>query len=344
VQETCRFTNVAVQLPGQIFVYDIRRGFVTASPGPGTMFQGEDFQENMAWGDIAEMEYGPPFPNSSDGTMFQGFSAAEENMVWGDIAQMESPFTDLPLLDAASGTLTYENTSLDSIDEADGLAGFGGQTTEDITRGFVRATAEEKMTWGGLIQVEYGSPHGFIGPKPIVVARILAIDRLFLVLLVSGVVRVPPEDRLCDEFVVHRFIRPKRRFNVSDPTAFNAAFRALQASHPDFRPRSGVDAQGRWPAPGTTKPVTQLLYALGFVGCTSDGCAVDKVAPWTIFKGGVRGDRATDPQAASPNQRDGLYYRRYVYEEARVKMEGHAVRLFKTDEQGRSLAKKKGNA
>ena len=220
-------------------------------------------------------------------------------------------------------TLGVPQTGTPVAHEVQEVAVESGGFAEDTSVGFYEATAEEKLACRTIVEVEFGAPYGFCDPKPIAIARIVSIERLFCCLLVSGVIRVRPEDLLQDEMEtgVGRFLRPGRCFDVSYPLAFNEAFRALQCQHPDWLPRVNF-LTGLRSDPVTTTAVSQLLDALGI------GPA--KASPWSVHRGGIRGPRETDPRGTSKRQRDGLYYFRYVYDEERAKKECNAKRLFKS--------------
>jgi len=176
-------------------------------------------------------------------------------------------------------------------------------------------TEEETRTWADLLVAE--SLSGYRKPKPAAVRKIIQMNRLFLHLLVSGIIAVCPDDLLSDEKetgVVSRFLRAGRCFDVINPVMFNSAFRALQSSgHPSWKPR--VKADG-----ASTTAVTQPLDAIG-IGPV-------KTSPWKVHKGGVRGPAGTDPRAATGRKRDGLYYFRYIYDPERAKNKCNAKRLF----------------
>jgi hypothetical protein len=122
-------------------------------------------------------------------------------------------------------------------------------------------------------------------------------------------------ERLPDEAGgVERVLRPKRQFHVHDPLAFNSVLRRLQHTHPDWPNNSRF----RETAPRTTKGITQPLQALGF--------GPVKGSPCTHRIAGARGPPDTDPDKTLVEgvwktigaSRDGLYFRKYVYDATRV--------------------------
>ena len=182
---------------------------------------------------------------------------------------------------------------------------------------FAPVTDEEMGRMAKILVKE--SPHGYSNIREGAVRKQVLMEREVMELLASGTISIRGDDLLPGEKEegVRRVLNPARPgFDVTDPLKFNEAFRVLQSSgHPDWLPRvKGVGA--------TTTAVTQQLDAIGW--------GPSKAAPHTIHKGGFRGDVATDPRAVSgKRKRDGLYYKRFVFDEARSKKRYVAVHLFR---------------
>ena len=185
-------------------------------------------------------------------------------------------------------------------------------------------TETEERTMANTLVQE--SPYGYSDPRPGAVRKHVLMNRLLLHLLGSGIISFRPGDYLPGEKEngVVRVLHPDRPgFDVGDDEVkFNEAFRALQSSgHPDWMPQ--VKAVG-----ATTTAVTQQWDAVGWGPDLGTGAI--KAAPWTIHNGGIRGPAETDPQGASgKRKRDGLYYKRFVYDPARSKKKYVASHLFR---------------
>ena len=96
---------------------------------------------------------------------------------------------------------------------------------------------------------------------------------------------------------VQRMLRPGRCFTVHDPLAFNCILRALQS---------------KWSAAAHgTKSVTEMLDIVGI------GPLKSSRGRGGVF-GNHRGPADTDPNKFFPKGRDGLYLRRYEFDQARV--------------------------
>ena len=204
----------------------------------------------------------------------------------------------------------------EELDELDDGIEKAPPTARSVSSSFARVLDEEMNKMVDLLVLE--SPLGYCKPRVGAVRKHILINRLLLQLLGAGTISFREEDFLAGEKEggVRRVLHPARRgFDVTDPLKFNTAFRELQSSgHPDWLPRvTDVNA--------TTTAVSQQLDAVGW--------GPSKAAPHTIHKGGFRGDAATDPRGASgKRKRDGLYYKRFVFDEERSKKLYVARHLF----------------
>jgi len=198
-----------------------------------------------------------------------------------------------------------------------------------------QVTPEAEAEWKRYLVEQYGATSGSSKPRTGAVRKIILTDRMLLALsqarcqdarLVADKGRALVEADILpgEEEGLTRFLRPGRNFTVHDPLGFNKAFRALQASHPSWPRLRGI--------PSETKGITQPLSALGLGPVDS--------APWDVRTRHLRGPEDTDPDKAwcaasrkwvtQKGKRDGLYHRRYVFDEKRVATRALAAHVFAT--------------
>ncbi|KAJ1484242.1 hypothetical protein T484DRAFT_1948215 [Baffinella frigidus] len=204
-----------------------------------------------------------------------------------------------------------------------------------VVRSLAEVKPQDEIEWKHYLLNQYGVSSGSSAPRTGAVRKLILTDRMLLALSQAccqdtrlaadtWLALVEPDILPGDEQEETRFLRPGRNFTVHDPLAFNQAFRALQASHPSWpRPR-GV--------PTETKGITQPLSALGLGPVES--------SPWNVKTLHLRGPEDTDPDTewcAAKRQwvkrkgkRDGMYYRRYVFDAKRVASRALAAHVFAT--------------
>jgi hypothetical protein len=196
-------------------------------------------------------------------------------------------------------------------------------------------TAYEVTAWKGYLESHYGTTSGSKKPKDPVVKKIVLINRLLLKLsqvpcqdsrLVEKLNIVQPDIIPGDERGVMCFIRPGRNFTVHDPLAFNMVFRELQNSHPGW-PRRSSDRKVLVGTTGITEPLSAL------------GLGPVEAGPWIFHNSNLRGPEDTDPEKkwcatkrkwTKNGKRDGMYYRRYEFNEERVAQRSLAQHVFDT--------------
>ena len=186
--------------------------------------------------DLPPANVAPPPPPSDDGS-FRALDLASADVVPPPASLLSSGFVDAAW---ASGL----------------VAALGGLT---------RTNEEE---WKKYLVDAFGATSGSSAPRKDAVRKAVLMDQMLLALSqqtcqdtrmpaeIAGSAIVVPEMLADDAAPLTRFLRPGRSFRVSDPLAFNVAFRTLQASHPEW-PRVRGSPEGTKGMP-YTPPWRQL--------------------------------------------------------------------------------------